>query len=269
MDKQLAGNIIGEGTHGTIIIDENDSNMVVKIYKKVTAKHCENLQNEYELQKMIYEQLLHIQNTNHILSTIVVPYSCCYKESNTSCSYTMERIFPLDGNTKYYIINMAEPNINSKFSHSKIADQIGYNILNRIYGVDTLTLAYNIGLFYSYLHYILHIDGYDCELIYGNIKSFSKFILVDYDKSQKFKIESGFISYRKFDENTIVKKVLQSPKQFATYLFVALISMSLLPTEPIHKNEFIRGYKYYMINKNNFSREVQNNILELITDYEL
>lgn len=230
------------------------------MYKKLKTTH---VQNEFEIQKEIYNKLI------ECTTNIVVPYSCCYQETGNTCSYQMQRIFPLDDNTnKFYVTNMAEPDIKSTFSHSKTAYQIGYNVLAKEYGINTLELAYNIGLLYSYLHYVLRMDGYDCELIYGKMGSVLQFILIDYDKVQKIRFEKGFTSYRKYDENTIVEKSLDTPSRFANYLFGSLVSMCLLPVDAIHKNEFIRGYTRYMSNETSeFSKEVQTSLLKIMNDY--
>jgi hypothetical protein len=255
------GTIIGQGTHGIIKIDETNTNMVVKQFNNLSF--CKELINEYEVQKSLHNELL----KTHI--NIYIPDCCCYIGGNDTCSYMMERIFPLPDKTFYLIINLAMPDINTKFSHSKLGYEVGYNILQNTYNIDISNLSYELGKLYSYLHYVLKIDGYDCELLYGNIKNENKFILIDFDKVQYFDFNLEFVSYRKLDEQTIDKKPLNTYNRFAWFLFVSLISMSLLPTLPLYKTKFIEGYSTYVNNNNLIMKQIFDLVVENINYYEV
>ena len=70
----------------------------------------------------------------------------------------MERIFPLPELPHYFVINMANDNIHTIFSHSKTALEVGINTLIK-YNVDVSQLSFNIGKMFSKLHFVLNQDN--------------------------------------------------------------------------------------------------------------
>jgi len=254
-------NIIGQGTHGIISVDPDNQNIVIKSYS-YNKTFCANLQDEYKMQEYLHTSLL------PIIQFIYIPYCCCYTITANKCQYKMDRIFPLEDKQYYVVVNLNMPNIFNKFSHSRIAYEIRYNKLFTMFHVDIDKLCYELGILYSYLHYVLFIDGYDCELLYGRNKdNINQFFFIDYDKVQRFKYELGHVVYRKVDETTIENKVLSTETKFAWFLYSAMASMSLIPSDKLLYNTFIAGYKKYIPTQNKFIHNIANKVIELI--YEM
>lgn len=259
--KINGGTIIGTGTHGIIEIDETNADWVLKKFSKLTINNCDKLQNEFNIQQHLYNECYNIY----------VPNCCCFTEIATDCYYKMERIFPLPELPHYFVINMANDNIHTIFSHSKTALEVGINTLIK-YNVDVSQLSFNIGKMFSKLHFVLNQDGYDCELLYGLIKNNAMFCLIDFDKIAHFEWKIGYKSYRKIDERTIIEKTLSTVSKFAWHLFGAMISMSLVPTNKTYQAEFIKGYSTFVYledtTDSSFKNDVYNEIINIINDYE-
>jgi hypothetical protein len=122
---------------------------------------------------------------------------------------------------------------------------------------------------FSYLHYELHIDGYDCELLYGRTSEHhdeSEFFLIDYDKVQHVVYDLGYITHRKIDENTIDTKYLSSDVKFAWFLYSAMISMSLIPNTTELCNQFIQGYSFYIPKSDEQIQKISKQVIEIILD---
>jgi GR25 family glycosyltransferase involved in LPS biosynthesis len=168
---------------------------------------------------------------------------------------------------------MSISNICKKFPHSKYGYEISYNILNTKYNIDINLLAYDIGKMYSYLHFILNIDGYDCELLCGSnsiLSSIPYFYLIDFDKVQKFTFELNTIVYRKIDEQIIDTIDLKTNRKFAWFLFTAMSSMSLIPIDTILQKYFINGYKTFIPTTNPLIQEISKEIINIINnEYEI
>ena len=97
------------------------------------------------------------------------------------------------------------------------------------------------------------------------------FYLIDYDKVTEFKFEIGFVAIRKIDEFNNDNKILSSSLKFARFLFQAMTSMSLVPLNSDLKNDFIRGYKFYLKTSSLSSlleTEIYNHVCNLIYEYE-
>ena len=252
------GNIIGQGTHGTIEIDKTDNTMVIKKYVKMKANNCKMLQNEFEIQLQLY----------NAFDEIYVPNCCCFIETKNECSYKMERIFELETSDFYIIINMTNSSENSiKFAHSKIGHEAGYNFLKNTMNLNVEKLSFNIGKMFSKLHFVLMLDGYDCELLYGKINNTNQLCLIDYDKINKFEWKLNQNVYRKIDETTIDNKLLSTISKFAWFLYSAMVSMSLISNDANLKYEFVRGYETYLDKKNQLQIDVFNEIIEIINDF--
>ena len=108
-------------------------------------------------------------------------------------------------------------------------------------GVAPNELAMMIGELFSALHFLLHVDGYDCELIVGRGGLF----LIDFDKVTKFEFSTTQTLRRKVAEDMYEEKVITTTSKLARFLFTSFISMSLLPVEPLMKSYFLMGYKKY------------------------
>lgn len=254
---KYGGKIIAQGTHGMIIIDDNNENYVYKIFNKLKVKNCDKLYNEFELQQRLHNELL--KDNSHIY----VPNCSDYNENQDKCSYKMERIFPLDNIGKYFIINMNDDNMNSIFMHSeKYGKQVGANILSNY--LDINKVSFNIGKLFSKLHFVMNIDGYDCELLYGIINGLKRIILIDYDKANTFEWKLGTKIYRKIDETTIEEKILSTNTKFAWFLYSAMISMSLVPSNVNYQNDFIQGYLTYV--NTDFQKQIYDEIINIIIE---
>jgi hypothetical protein len=133
-------------------------------------------------------------------------------------------------------------------------------------------LIYQIGLLFSYLHYVLHIDGYDCELVMGRLDGENKcdIFLIDFDKVSCFEFKLGYIARRKIDESIIEEKKFNTVKKIAWFLFSGIIGMSLLPRDPSLKNIFVDGYSRYIdfVNGDKLVIDVYNDVLGFIENYD-
>ena len=207
------------------------------------------------------------------LSIIVPPVSEFIKETaHNKCSYSMDRIFPSTNKHGIIIVNMYEPTANRAFSHSALGIELGSaNISWPDYGyTDEANFAYNLGSMFSYLHYVLNMDGYDCEIILGKTKGHSsRAYLIDFDKVSCLKYTVGEIIHRKLDESTYEPKELKTAKKYAMFLFSAMISMSLLPIGALQLS-FIQGYRVYVpaTDSNNMKTEIAEHVVQLIQEYE-
>lgn len=256
-----AGNTkIGQGTHGNIYVDIDNPTLVTKSYN-YDKTFCANLLDEYKIQKIIQK--------SYTDQFIRIPRCCCYTITNDTCQYKMERIFPLKDKSYYAIVNMNLPNVFRKFSHSNYGYEIGYNVLATNYNVNVNKLSYEIGKMFSYLHYVLHIDGYDCELLYGRTSEYhaeSEFFLIDYDKVQYVVYDLGYITHRKIDENTVDIKYLSTDTKFAWFLYSAMISMSLIPNTSELCKQFIQGYSFYIPISDEQIQKISKQVIEIILD---
>jgi hypothetical protein len=238
---EIVGDVIGEGTHGKIYKIKNKSN-VLKVYKNINTKCKEIEVNEYLIHKTIYEESI-----NEDLK-IKIPQIYNFNKEEDYCYYEMDEIHKI--NNEIIIIDMYYKNIERKFSHSNYGKLKGYNkILYNNDITNKYNLAYEIGKMFSFLHFKLLIDGYDCELLLGNNnKNENTFYLIDFDKVSR--IESfdtfNYTINRKIDESTTEIKNINNPKKLARILFTAMISMSLIPTEEDMKAKFIEGYNFYV-----------------------
>lgn len=137
--------------------------------------------------------------------------------------------------------------------------------------------AYELGKMFSYLHYVLNMDGYDCELLLGQssgeLQSSNRHAyLIDFDKVSclKYKIDGSEIVHRKLDETTYDKKEMKTLKKYGLFLFTAMISMSLVPslssnTQP----SFIQGYREFVPkDPENIKYEIARHVVEFIQEYE-
>lgn len=260
------GTILGQGTHGVIRVDNKNKNYVIKEYSIGSINNCDKLVNEYSIQKYFNESL------QNIGSEIIVPECCCYQQNNEKCWYKMKRIYNFPNKEHYIVVNMSYPFHNTKFCHSKSACEIGYEILEKEYDIDVSQLSYQIGRLFSYIHFVLEYDGYDCELLIGSDNEQSinhQFYLIDFDKVQKVNYIMGEEVYRKLDENTIVMKKLDTLHRYAWFLFAAMISMSLIPVDRIHKNRFIAGYGEYIDKTHSLKADIHKIVVDNIIEYSV
>lgn len=257
---------LGQGTHGSIYVDKTNTDYVIKAYEIGTTKNCDKLVNEYTTQRLFSEKLFDIG------SVIQVPECCCFQQNANMCMYKMKRIYNFPHKDHYVVVNMSSPEHNAKFCHSYTACEIGYMILEKEYGVNVLQLSYLIGRLFSYIHYVLEYDGYDCELLVGGNTEHSEaheFYFIDFDKVQKINYVLGEEVYRKIDERTVDRKTLNTTDKYAWFLFAAMISMSLVPTDLKFKNAFIKGYSVYIDARHTLKTEILENIKQKIMEYDV
>ena len=77
MKSHFGGTILGQGTHGTIIIDPLDSSKVIKSF--TILSNCEKLQDEYEVQNeiiliLLFQNLVLIQLQERIANILCQEY---------------------------------------------------------------------------------------------------------------------------------------------------------------------------------------------------
>lgn len=263
MYRHFGGNILGQGTHGTISIDTTNVSSVIKTFTDISK--CKGLQNEYLIQTELASDFI----SNHF--DILVPQCCCYNITERICSYKMTRIYPFPNYTYYLIPNFAQNDIDNIFGHSTIGYEVGINPLINKYKINIEECVFKIGKMFSYLHYVKMLDGYDCEIIIGSLyenQTIPNIFLIDFDKIQKFVFELNITVYRKIDEQTIDEKILTNAPKFARFLFGALISMSLLPINSDLKRIFIAGYATYLpSDKYLLQQSVFEQVIILINEY--
>jgi hypothetical protein len=235
--------LIGQGTHGSIykINDE----LVIKKFKnriqpnkpclcsKIKAQcetFCDHIHYEYEIHKLIYETLARTD------IKIQIPRCSNYQVDDTYCQYEMEYIYPpLPIKTKRDLLIQLDMQDEDKneitygVGHFKGIKHIDFSHNNSIQ--DPIILSFEIGKLFSFLHYVLKLDGYDCELVQGHThKSFSNDIyLIDFDKVSCIEYIENYETFRKIDDNIVEKKVLKNYKDFGNFLYASMISMSLIP----------------------------------------
>lgn len=237
-----------------IEVDPQNENYVYKYYAKLKVNNCSKLANEYNMQKWIRETL-----DNPL---IYIPNCFEHEENDSQCSYKMERIFPLPSIHKLALVNLNEVDKFAKFAHSSAVMEVGANRLATLEGVNCNIdeLAYHIGLAFSKMHFVMNVDGYDCELYCGIVHPDPnpKYVLIDYDKVNTFRWELGTVVYRKIDEATVEEKQLVSVNKFGWFLYMAMASMSLIPSQESVFQQFLKGYKVHA------STEMHHQVIEEI-----
>lgn len=277
--------LIGQGTHGIIykinefIVKKEFENRTItqncicsKIKSKCTSR-CDHIHYEYLIQNLIYEEIKKIEQ-NPIKINIPKSYNFEFSQDNTLCNYSMDFIHPPIFNNEILNeliqIDLGDPNKDEIVPG--VGRFIGYNKLDlHNCTISTIKdLVYEVGKLFSYLHYILFLDGFDCELVLGRLvnENKNKVFLIDFDKVTCFTFNLDQIVYRKIDENTFESRNLKTIKKFAWFLFNGLTGMSLLPKDEELKNEFIRGYSTYVSRENNLINEIHQEIISLILEYE-
>lgn len=272
--------LIGHGTHGKIYL-KNES-IVIKEFANRPMKQncicnlglaCNYIHYEYIIQEQVYKAINTI--STQIKIKIPKPKQFSLNNDNTLCHYEMDYIHPcrLDDNDKHLItqINMYSPEMDEIYEG--VGHFLGYQKLDlskcNISSIEEL--AYQIGTLFSYLHYVLHIDGYDCELVLGHLSESNKsdIFLIDFDKASYFEFKLGYIARRKIDESIIEEKVFTSEKKIAWFLFSAMTGMGLLPHNENLKRFFMNGYARYldMDSVDKIVLDVYNEILEFVRNY--
>lgn len=251
---------LAQGTHG-IIFEMGDK--VVKQFKnrphrkpslcssikRVIESQCDEVDYEYQVQKMVQELL----ERRHF--SIKVPEASAFKIDGDMCQYTMDRIYPLD--THLLFVDMTFEK--GERPQTSTAKQVGYVDMASLLGITTNDLAMMIGELFSALHFLLKIDGYDCELILGK----GGLYFIDFDKVSCFEFTTNQTLLRKLSEEDYDEKVITSYNKLARFLFGSFISMSLLPVDPLLKSYFLLGYKKYMI------PELMQEITTMIDEYSI
>jgi hypothetical protein len=278
--------LIGEGTHGRIykisntIVRKNFSNRPVKQNCicpriKTNCKYlCEHIHYEYLVQQLLYNSLLNTQCKIKIPRT----YNFMLSNDNTDCDYEMDYIYPSIGyNDDKYLIQIDMGDDNRDEIISGVGRFLSYTKIDlsqcRITSLEEL--AFEIGQLFSYLHYILHIDGYDSELVIGRLyeENINDIFFIDFDKVSCFDFVLDFVAYRKIDESIVETKVLSNVVKFALFLMSGITGMSLLPRNEKLKNAFLEGYKKYSSDEKDYILEdmleynVYKKVIELILEY--
>lgn len=277
--------LIGYGTHGKIY--QINSTTVIKLFTNRPPKqNCicletnqkynpiyNHIHYEYLIQELIYNS---INKQNDIKIKIPKPQHFQLSNDNTMCHYEMDYIQPCM-NSSIAKTNLIQIDMGL---HDKdeviqgVGHFLGYARLDLTNCTITTVeeLAYQIGLLFSYLHYVLHIDGFDCELVLGYLADDNdcNIFLIDFDKVSCFEFKLGFVAYRKLDESIIETKTLNTVKRFAWFLFSGITGMSLLPSDPVLKFYFLEGYARYinLAHAEQIVIDVYNEVLQFINDYD-
>jgi hypothetical protein len=272
--------LIGEGTHGKIGTLKADTSIAVKVFKNRPMRHeslckriidkyewvCDEVSMEFLMQKEIHEKFKSLD------FPVIVPDVFHFDKDIQECYYIMQRIYPLKKYNKLLLLDMTVPEYEKPKVYSKVGRLQGYKEISDILFISSEELAFVIGQMFSILHFILNIDGYDCELLLGRKNETNEepqLYLIDYDKVNCFEFIPGHELYRKESEETFSKYEITSSKKMASWLFQSMISMSLLPVEPRLKEEFIKGYKSYFDALNQFELETMEWILHYIDYYDV
>ena len=285
------GNVlIAQGTHGRIYKISNSQ--VAKVFEnRVFNKECicsrirtsckttcDHIHHEYLVQKLLYDELM---GKTQIKIKIPQPLEYHMDARKHECQIKMEYIHPssntnrpnLIGNNNQLIqINMGEPHMDD------IMPGVG-----RFLGINRLDLsncdisrpdelAFELGRLFSYLHYVLRLDGFDCELVLGRggdnkYTNKDNIFFIDFDKVACFEFILGYVVNRKIDENLIEPKTLDSVLKFAWFLLGGITGMSLLPSNSELKDRFQEGYSSYAPDDDNgIAWQVYKKVQELINE---
>jgi len=253
-DRPNLGAQIGQGSHGTIFILEDDPEFVVKIFqnrsmrreslcKKIIERYnnvCDEVSMEYTMQEIIREGF-----KKHPIFPIYVPKASNFETVQTECFYKMERIYPLSRYEELLLPDMTVARFSSPRSNKNLGRTMGYEEISEILDISPQQLAGLIGQMFHILHFELNVDGYDCELILGRTSEHDetpKLFLIDFDKVNCFVFDLHQELYRKESEERFYKYEITNPKKMASWLYSSMFSMSLLPTDPVLKESFIHTY---------------------------
>lgn len=263
--ESLIDEKIGQGTHGTIYTHKHNKGQVIKVFKNDhTREKCNEIkENEFDIQRKVYNEVKKIE------SKIIIPKVYRFILENEDCYYNMDRIFPIDG--KLIIVDMYHDNTDQIFSHSNYGriqsyDKIDFTGCNI---EDSLELSFEIGKLFSYLHYVLQYDGYDCELIVGKTHNGeNRVFLVDFDKVSSFLFELDYTIYRKLDETSAKEeRYIKNEEKLARLLFTAMTSMSLIPKKNYLVENFIYGYGIFLNIENELQKRIFEKVKEIIYEY--
>ena len=272
------GKIIGHGTHGKIYEVDNDSSMVKKEFdnrpspnmclcpkiKTNCESMCDNIQYEYLLQVYIQREL------SKTKLNIKIPLATNFIYDDRKCSYQMEYIHKpyIDSKEYNHLIQIDMFNSLQDELTYGVGHFIGYKKLNLINCniSSPEELAFQIGMLFSYLHFVLNIDGYDCELVLGRniLYEHNQIYLIDFDKVSCFEFQLGYEVIRKIDETAQKLIKFTNINKIARFLYSSMNSMSLLPHDDF-RYKFIDGYNMYCV-ESGIEKDVFNSIIELIED---
>lgn len=267
-NMDMDGKVVGQGTHG--IIKVINDRQVIKIFEnridnRFGNKNVSSSDYEFIIQDKIYNTDCKIRIPK--VGKFGIVDGCCY--------YEMDYIYPPFGNNVLVQLDMAEPYKDELLSG--VGRFLGYENISLVRCNITCLeeLAYEIGKIFSMLHYILLLDGFDCELVIGQLWSENMglscsehIFLIDFDKVSRFEFVLGYVVNRKIDENMIEKRVLSSVGKFAWFLFNGLTGMSLLPRDGKLKKMFLEGYASNVGNlKSQLEKDIYDEIVKLVFEY--
>lgn len=242
--------LLTSGTHGHIY--EKEGHQVVKQFLNKDYHHpslCKRVKGSIETlcDEVDYEFQVHqlIQDLFESQTFLVkVPKASSFRlielDKKPMREYAMDRIYPLDDYLLY--VDMTFPE-GIREAQNSISRTMGYMNIAEMLQMTPEELARAVGEMFSLLHFKLNVDGYDCELLVGkNGKDDMGIYWIDFDKVSCFTYELGQTLIRKTSESDYEPRTITSYTRLARFLFGALISMSLLPTDPSLKEPFLIGY---------------------------
>jgi hypothetical protein len=241
--------LLTSGTHGHIY---EKGDQVVKQFLNKDYHHpslCKRLKDsidslcdavDYEFQ--VHQMIQQLLETESFL--VKVPKASSFRltelDKKPMCEYAMDRIYPLDDYLLY--VDMTFPE-GTREAQNSISRTLGYTNVAELLQMTPEELAMVVGELFSLLHFKLNVDGYDCELLVGkNGKDDMGIYWIDFDKVSCFTYELGQTLIRKTSESDYEPRTITTYTRLARFLFGALISMSLLPTDPSLKEPFLTGY---------------------------
>lgn len=249
-----------QGTHGIITALPSNKNILVKSYKPCFTE----ANHEYNVQNILYQTF----KNKGVKIKIPEATQYAHDHKNNTCSYLMKRVFKLNEETPLILVNMAEPETDRPFSHCAACREKGSGIINwKDFGFEDVNeAAEEIGRAFSCSHYVALLDAYDCELLAGKCGLW----MIDFDKVCHLRFDDTFKPKRKTDEQTYQEFEASTPKRMASFLFSAMLSMSLVPTDPEQKIAFLKGYAEFKPDiENDYAVATYENVVRLVDEYEL
>ncbi len=238
--------LLTSGTHGHIY---EKGDQVVKQFLNKDYHHpslCKRVKGSIEsmCDAVDYEFQVHQMIQQLFDSFLVkVPKASSFRltevDKKPMCEYEMDRIYPLDDYLLY--VDMTFPE-GTREAQNSISRTLGYTNIAELLQMSPEELARVVGEMFSLLHFKLNVDGYDCELLVGKHGEDTGLYFIDFDKVSCFTYELGQTLIRKTSESDYEPRTISSYTRLARFLFGAMISMSLLPTDPELKDSFLMGY---------------------------
>lgn len=280
--------IIGHG-HNSLVINSKDPDWVVKYNKsfipnsiqkqikpnlKKFIEKWKSLIKDLESIRIIEELPIIIYQFSYLVSIVIIKmldYSSIpinikipqvknfnYKLPHLLYQYEIQKI--KSPKKELLIIDLINPKRYEK--KSGIGIYCGYEILlqkqylSLTKNFSTLEmLIQEVGKLYSYLHFVINIDGYGCKLVLGKINNENTLILHDFDQVTSFDFKDDAPILRKIGKDQVI-----SYNELETLLFTAMLNSLVIPNGKLYHKLFLTSYKIYV----DFNNKTQLKLYNLI-----